>query len=115
MNKITAVIPIRGGSKRCKNKSIRKFGDTSLLELRINTLKKVKEIDIIQVNSDCDIILQKARDLGVETYKRDPIYSSDEADGKMVYKCLSEACPTDIMLIAFTPTPFIDNKDYENV
>mgnify|MGYP001407587646 FL=1 len=111
--KITAVIPIRSGSKRCKNKSIRKFGDTTLLELRIQTLKKVKEIDIIQVNSDCDIILQKAKELGVETFKRDAIYASDEADGKMVYKCLSEACPTDIMLIAFTPTPFIDAKDYE--
>ena len=38
MNKITAIIPIRGKSKRCKNKSIRKFGDTTLLELRINIL-----------------------------------------------------------------------------
>lgn len=111
--KITAVIPIRGGSKRCKNKSIRKFSDTTLLELRIKTLKKVKEIDIIQVNSDCEIILQKAKNLGVETFKRDPIYANDEADGKMVYKCLSQSCPTDIMLIAFTPTPFIDAEDYK--
>jgi CMP-N,N'-diacetyllegionaminic acid synthase len=113
MNKITAVIPIKSDSKRCKNKSIRKFSDTTLLELRIKILKKVKDIDIIQVNSDCDVILQKAKELGVETFKRDPLYASDDADGKMVYKCLSEACPTDIMLIAFTPTPFIDKEDYE--
>ncbi len=112
--KITAVIPIRGGSKRCKNKSIRKFHNTNLLELRINELKKVKEIDIIQVNSDCDIILEKANKLGVEIYKRDPIYGSDTADGKMVYKCLSEGCSTEIMLIAFTPTPFIQSEDYSN-
>lgn len=111
--KITAVIPIRGGSKRCKNKSIRKFYDTTLLELRIKILKKVKSIDIIQVNSDCDIILQKAKELGVQTVKRNPLYATDEADGKMVYKCLSESCPTDIMLIAFTPTPFIDTEDYK--
>lgn len=113
MNKITAIIPIRGKSKRCKNKSIRRFGDTTLLELRIKILKKVKGIDVIQVNSDCDIILEKARKMGVETFKRNPIYGSDEADGKMVYKCLSEACPTNIMLIAFTPTPFITSDDYE--
>lgn len=113
MKKVTAVIPIRSGSKRCKNKSIRKFYNTTLLELRINILKKVKNIDRIQVNSDCDIILKKAKELGVEIFKRDPIYSSDEADGKMVYKCLSEACPTEIMLIAFTPTPFINSEDYE--
>ena len=113
MNSITAVIPIRGGSKRCKNKSIRKFADTTLLELRVEILKKVKGISKIQVNSDCDIILKKAKELGVETFKRDPKYASDEADGKMVYECLSNACPTEIMLIAFTPTPFIDEIDYQ--
>jgi CMP-N-acetylneuraminic acid synthetase/regulator of RNase E activity RraA len=112
--KITAVIPIRSASKRCRNKSIRAFYDTTLLELRINILKKVKGIDIIQVNSDCDIILNKAKQLGVEIFKRDPVYASDEADGKMVYKCLSDACTTEIMLIAFTPTPFIDEHDYQN-
>tara|TARA_Y100000389_G_C17470310_1_gene529884 strand:- start:8374 stop:9747 length:1374 start_codon:yes stop_codon:yes gene_type:complete len=113
MDKITAVIPIRGGSKRCKNKSIREFADTTLLELRVNILKKVKGISKIQVNSDCDVILQKAKKLGVETFKRDPKYASDEADGKMVYECLSNACTTEIMLIAFTPTPFIDENDYQ--
>lgn len=113
MNSITAVIPIRGGSKRCKNKSIRDFADTNLLELRVNILKKVSGISKIQVNSDCDIILQKAKELGVDTFKRDPKYASDEADGKMVYECLSNACPTEIMLIAFTPTPFIDENDYQ--
>jgi len=113
MSEIIAIIPIRGGSKRCKNKSIRNFADTTLLELRINVLKKVKGISKILVNSDSDIILQKAKELNVDTFKRDPIYASDDADGKMLYKCLAEACPGKIMLIAFTPTPFIDENDYQ--
>ena len=112
MNQITAVIPIRGGSTRCKHKSIRPFGDTTLLELRIKILQQVKEIDIIQVNSDSDEVLRIAKSLGVQTFKRDSIYASDDADGTMVYQCLSDACPTDIMLIAFTPTPFITAEDY---
>lgn len=111
---ITAIIPIRSGSKRCQKKSIRPFGNTSLLELRINTLKKVKGIDRIQVNSESDEILDIAKRLGVETFKRDPKYSADDADGVMVYECLSQACPTDTMLIAFTPTPFIEASDYQN-
>jgi len=52
--------------------------------------------------------------MGVEIFKRDPEYATSDADGKMVYQCLSEACPTDIMLIVFTPTPFIDETDYQN-
>lgn len=111
--KITAIIPIRGGSRRCKNKSLRNFADTSLLELRVNILKKVDGIDRIVVNSESDDILSKAKTLGVDIYKRDPVYSQDNTDGKMVYKCLAESCTTDIMLIAFTPTPFINEHDYQ--
>ena len=40
--KITAIIPVRKGSTRCKNKNIRSFGNTNLLKLKIETLKKVK-------------------------------------------------------------------------
>ena len=43
MNKIIkAVIPVRKGSERVKNKNIKKFGDSSLLENKIKTLKKTK-------------------------------------------------------------------------
>lgn len=111
-NKITAVIPIRGGSTRCRHKSIRKFGDTTLLELRINILKSVKGIDKIQVNSDSDEVLNIAKSMGVDTFKRDPKYATSETDGRQLYECLSDACTTGIMLIAFTPTPFIGVDDY---
>lgn len=34
MTRITAVIPIRSGSQRVKDKNLRKFGDTTLMELK---------------------------------------------------------------------------------
>lgn len=111
--KITAIIPVRSGSKRCNNKNIRPFGDTNLLQLRIDILKKIKEIDIIQVNSNCQEMLDIAKNMGVNSYKRDDIYSADDCNGEMLYKCLSEACSTEIMLIAFAPTPFITEDDYK--
>ena len=42
--KITAVIPIRKGSERIKDKNLKPFGDTTLLENKIQILKKVSEI-----------------------------------------------------------------------
>ena len=38
---ITAVIPIRSGSQRVKDKNLRPFGDTTLMELKIQNLLQV--------------------------------------------------------------------------
>ena len=39
---ITAVVAVREGSQRCKQKNIRPFGDTNLLEMKLKNLKKVR-------------------------------------------------------------------------
>lgn len=52
--KITAVIPVRKGSQRVPNKNLRAFADTTLLELKIQTLLQVPEIDEIIVNTDSE-------------------------------------------------------------
>jgi len=50
---ITAIIPVRKNSKRLKNKNFLPFvKKKSLLELKIDQLKKVKYIDRIVVSSD---------------------------------------------------------------
>lgn len=36
--KITAVIPIRTGSQRVRDKNLRSFADTNLMELKVKTL-----------------------------------------------------------------------------
>jgi YrbI family 3-deoxy-D-manno-octulosonate 8-phosphate phosphatase len=76
--KITAVIPVRKGSQRCKNKNIRNFGDTNLLKLKIETLKRVNNIDEIIVSTDCDKMIKVAKNLGVKIHKRDSYYASSE-------------------------------------
>ncbi len=52
--KITAVIPIRSGSQRVKDKNLRPFADTCLMELKIKTLLQVPEIDEIIVNTNSE-------------------------------------------------------------
>lgn len=52
--KVTAVIPIRSGSQRVKDKNLRKFGDTSLMELKIKNLLQVPELDRIIVNTNSE-------------------------------------------------------------
>lgn len=52
--KITAVIPIRSGSQRVKDKNLREFGDTCLMALKIKNLLQVPEIDQIIVNTNSE-------------------------------------------------------------
>ena len=42
---ITAIIPVRKGSQRVKNKNIKPFGGSSLLEIKIKILSKLKNIE----------------------------------------------------------------------
>ena len=67
---ITAIIPVREGSRRLKNKNVAPFVGTNLLVNKINQLQKVKEIDRIVVSSDSDMMLEMARLQGVSTHKR---------------------------------------------
>lgn len=55
--KITAVIPIRAGSQRVKNKNLRAFANTNLMELKINTLLRVPELTSIVVNTNSELAI----------------------------------------------------------
>lgn len=52
--KVTAVIPIRSGSQRVKDKNLRKFGNTTLMELKIENLLQVPELDKVLVNTNSE-------------------------------------------------------------
>ena len=67
---ITAVVPVREGSRRLKNKNVAPFAGTNLLINKLNQLKQVKEIETIVVSSDSDKMLEMAVSQGVKTHKR---------------------------------------------
>ena len=57
---LTAIIPVRGGSRRLPNKNILPFGDSNLLVHKIRQLKQVDGINTIVVSSDSDVMLEMA-------------------------------------------------------
>ena len=109
--KITAVIPVRKGSQRCKNKNIRNFGDTNLLKLKIETLKRVNNIDEIIVSTDCDKMIKVAKDLGVKIHKRDSYYASSECPNYEYWTHIAEnvGCYSNFMMVNCV-SPLVNNK-----
>lgn len=86
MSVYTALIPVRAGSRRIKNKNTQPFAGSNLLIHKIRQLKKVAEIDKIIVSSDSDLMLQMAIDEGVNIHKRALEYADEKTKsfGEMV-------------------------------
>ena len=73
-----AIIPARGGSKGVPNKNIKSLKGLPLIGYSIHVLKKTKLFDKIIVTSDDDEILEVAKSLDAEIFKRtDPEESND--------------------------------------
>lgn len=113
--KITAIIGVRKGSKRVKQKNIKSFYNTSLLELKIQTLLKCKNLDNILVTSDCDKMLDIAKKYNVLIDKREEYYASDECPTSEYFQYLSRICPTNTMMYSPVTSPFISSEDYDEM
>lgn len=98
----TAVIAVRAGSKRVKNKNIQPFGDSNLLIHKIRQLKKVNEINKIVVSSDSEEMLEMAKNEGVEIHVRAIEYADEKTKsfGEMVEYVVSNI---DTDYVVWTP------------
>ncbi len=112
---ITAVIPVRAGSTRVKDKNIRPFAGSSLLELKIEQLKAVKEIDKIVVSSDSETMLQIAKDNDVTPAKR-PLEYCDEKSrtfNEVVEYIAAHQVDSDVMMWVPCVCPLVTSKKIE--
>ena len=111
--KMTAVVAVRAGSQRIKNKNIRPFSDTNLLELKLQLLIKVKNIDEIIVNSDSDAMLKIAEKYNVKAQKREAYFASSEATNSDFHKHIGEVTNSDFIFLAPVCSPFLSVKRHE--
>lgn len=108
--KITAVIPIRSGSQRVKDKNLRAFADTNLMELKIKNLLQVPELTSIVVNTNSELaieIVNKRYRGGVTTHRREEYYASSQCSGSEFFRHLGEVTDTDLFVYCPCTSPFI--------
>lgn len=111
---VKALIMARAGSKRVKNKNLKPFAGSSLLEVKINQLKRIKNLDGIVVNSDDETMLSIAEKMGCEAIKRDAYYCTDEIQPNELYKHLAETFTADIVVITNTTSPLVSDETIYN-
>lgn len=117
--KITAVIPIRKGSQRVPNKNIKPFGNTTLLQNKIDILLKVDDIDEIIVNTDSEEAIKIVETLyngtKVSYHRREEYYASSQCSGSEFFKHLGETTDTDIFIYAPCTSPFVSVDTIKNI
>jgi len=90
MKNIVAIVPVRGGSQRVKDKNIRPFNETTLLDIKLETLKKVSGINNIIVSSDDSRLLDIAKNHDVEIHEREKYFASDECTNSEFFSNLAD-------------------------
>ena len=112
--KIIAEIPARAGSERVKNKNLRKFNDSTLLELKIKQLQQIPEIGSIVVNSNSVEMLDIAHQLGVEHIKRDDFFASNTVSMSEVFRNMAENIDCENILYANCTNPLVSSDSYSS-
>lgn len=112
-DEITAVIPVKGNSTRLPNKNILPFGNSNLLQHKIEQLKQVKGLHEIIVSSDSDEMLAIGNKCGVKALKRPNQYADESVPFGMFLEYLCDVIEGDHILYACVTSPCVESYLYE--
>ena len=111
--KIVAIIPIRKNSQRIKNKNfLNFFKGKSLLELKIEQLKKVNNIDEIVVSSDSELAKKISKRYDISFHAREKYFASSLCSGSKFFENLARCIDGDYLMYCPCTSPIIKQKTY---
>jgi len=115
--KITALVPCRAGSQRVKEKNIRPFGESSLIEIKLKQLLNLPNLDKIIVSTDDEKVIDVVKLMSndkIQIENRDKYYASNECSNDEFVKYFADNLNIDgLLLWTHVTSPFCDEKVYE--
>lgn len=114
-DKLTAVIPVRKGSQRVKNKNLKKFFKKNLLIYKIQILKKIKHIDKIIINTDSDKAIKIAKDYNVDFFKREKYFASSKCSNSDFWSHVGKTTKSEYIMFTNCTSPLIKEKNYIDI
>ena len=110
---LVAVVTVRKGSERVKNKNFKLFGKKNLLIHKIETLKKIKELDEIIINTDSDKAIQIAKNLKVNFFRREEYYASSSCSNSEFWSNIAKNTNSKYIMFTHCTNPMVKKKTYE--
>ena len=112
--KFIALIAVRAGSGRVKEKNIKNFAGSSLLQIKIEQALDAENIDQVVVSSDSTKMLQLAERYGIKAIKRPDKFCTDSVEMKKVYKHLAESVNCDHIVYLHVTSPLLKTETLIN-
>lgn len=86
---VVGLIPVKGSSDRVKQKNLRDFAGSSLLEVKLSQLKEAEGFEDLIVSSEDRDVLRVAEKNGFNVHIRDPKYSTSDVPMSDVYSYIA--------------------------
>jgi CMP-N,N'-diacetyllegionaminic acid synthase len=109
---LIAVITVRKGSQRVKNKNFKKFASKNLLIHKIEILKTIKGIDEIIVNTDSTKAINIAKKLNVGFFKRQSYYASSSCPNSKFWSNVAKNTKSNYIMFTHCTNPLVTKKTY---
>ncbi len=114
MKNLVAVVTVRKGSQRVKNKNFKLFAKKNLLIHKIEVLKKIKELDDIIINTDSSKAISIAKKLKVSFFKREDYYASSECSNSEFWSNIAKHTNSKFIMFTHCTNPMITENTYRN-
>lgn len=107
--KLTAILPMRGGSKRVHRKNLRELGGRPLFAWALEEISRLEIVDRLVVDSEDVEILGTVNELfpGIETYRRPKSLAEDDSSMIDVLKHFVEKNQSEWYLQFHSTSPFV--------
>jgi len=106
--RVAAFVPAKGSSERIANKNIAVLDGDHLFRRKLRQLLHCDLIDVVYLDTECDVVAGLAGDLPVHRQHRPEALASNACDGHELFawEC-SAAAPADFYVQALCTAPFV--------
>ena len=111
---LVAVVTVRKGSQRVKNKNFKLFAKKNLLIHKIEVLKKINELDDIIINTDSSKAISIAKKLKVSFFKREDYYASSECSNSEFWSNIAKHTDSKYIMFTHCTNPMIKENTYRD-
>ena len=112
MDKISAIIQARLGSKRFPKKILKKVNNKTILEHVIEQAQNSKLIDEIIINTDAEEAINIAKKLGVKHHRRENYFASSKCKNYEFHAHIADTTPSNYILFTNCTSPLVKRNTY---